>query len=277
MPELAKRIERLENERLEMNLDMHRLKNANALLLNQCDVVRELSGQPSSGRAASRRHHDPGGVPSPLDDLALNGAARHIQTPGAPLPARVRQRRPDEDGAPTRGAQAAAGRARESLVIHEMEASRPAALLLWTSERSVRNLLQQQLVASAKVFDAALAGREASFDIAVNADKTLCDRRPRQMAGRRLCYPRGSGQAYLAAFAAKDTYGGMQWYIEVFPMTQRDRQEHAPRALPRPPRRGAVLLEDDRRELRPLRRRQGEGEVDVVQEEAQPPRPARAR
>ena len=32
--ELAKRIERLENERLEMSLDMHRLKNANALLLN---------------------------------------------------------------------------------------------------------------------------------------------------------------------------------------------------------------------------------------------------
>ena len=216
--ELAKRIERLENERLEMSLDMHRLKNANALLLNQCDVVRELSGQPSSGRAAAaattiqeayRRH---------CDDLALNGAARHIQT-------RVRRylREFVNDG-PTKTAlrrevlKLQLGGARESLVIHEMEAKGQQLFMLWTSERSVRNLLQQQLVSSAKVFDAALAGREASFDIAVNADKTFVIDDLAKWQGADFATLEKPVKITSPPFAAKDTYGGMQWYIEVFPM-----------------------------------------------------------
>ena len=217
--ELAKRIERLENERLEMSLDMHRLKNANALLLNQCDVVRELSGQPSSGRAAAaattiqeayRRH---------CDDLALNGAARHIQT-------RVRRylREFVNSNSPTKTAlrrevlKMQLGGARESLVIHEMEAKGQQLFMLWTSERSVRNLLQQQLVSSAKVFDAALAGREASFDVAVNADKTFVIDDLAKWQGADFATLAAPVKITSPPFAAKDTYGGMQWYIEVFPM-----------------------------------------------------------
>ena len=258
--ELAKRIERLENERLEMSLDMHRLKNANALLLNQCDVVRELSGQPSSGRAAAaattiqeayRRH---------CDDLALNGAARHIQT-------RVRRylREFVNDG-PTKTAlrrevlKMQLGGARESLVIQEMEAKGQQLFMLWTSERSVRNLLQQQLVSSAKVFDAALAGREASFDVAVNADKTFVIDDLAKWQGADFATLEKPVKIASPPFAAKDTYGGMHGTSRSSRWATRSARTRTS-ALSRPPRRGAFYSKDDRRELRPLRRGEGEGQT----------------
>ena len=110
------------------------------------------------------------------------------------------------------------GGARESLVIHEMEAKGQQLFMLWTSERSVRNLLQQQLVSSAKVFDAALAGREASFDVAVNADKTFVIDDLAKWQGADFATLEKPVKIASPPFAAKDTYGGMQWYIEVFPM-----------------------------------------------------------